>query len=59
MPYIRKSSRELLDKGIIPETSGDLNYLITKLVHLYIVQHGKLSYTILNEVVGVLELPTV
>ena len=63
MPYITPVSREsfvpalnLLKtrieyNGITP---GDLNYLITKIVHMYVEDKG-LSYTFLNDVVGVLE----
>jgi len=51
MPYIPQARRDFIS---IPETSGELNYMITELVNLYIKEHGK-NYTILNDVIGALE----
>lgn len=52
MPYIKKKERcGFFDKV---ERPGKLNYLITMAVHEYILQKG-LSYTTLNEAIGVLE----
>ena len=55
MPYISKELREYLNqnKGA-PNTAGELNYIITKIIDSYINQKG-LSYTTINEVIGVLE----
>ena len=53
MPYIEQKDR-LGVSVMIPETPGELNYLITTLIREYILQKG-LSYGTLNEVVGVLE----
>jgi hypothetical protein len=54
MPYITKADRKKLtfrdDK--FPETSGELNYLITQLANQYLKYKG-LSYTTLNEIMGV------
>jgi cystathionine beta-lyase family protein involved in aluminum resistance len=58
MPYIEKYMRERLvgdyPPSAIPETAGELNFMITVLVDEYIQLHGK-RYDTLNEVIGVLE----
>lgn len=63
MPYIEPVKRasfgpalDLLKTRIEYDgiTPGDLNYLITMIVHMYVEDKG-LSYTFLNDVVGVLE----
>lgn len=54
MPYVKPADRDLLDDGMPPESAGQLNYIITRLCDEYIVSHG-LSYTSVNEVMGVLE----
>ena len=62
MPYIKQSEREnwayplqnistAMEYGVTP---GDLNYIITQIVHSYVNRKG-LNYTHLNDVVGVLE----
>ena len=70
MPYIRKSEREkfqpildsykeLLESGHI--TVGELNYLITRLIDITIYDSvvmepdGRMTYKILNSIMGVLE----
>ncbi len=55
MPYVDAEARERLDGGAPPETPGELNYAITKLVDDYLVRKGGLRYRHLNEVVGVME----
>jgi hypothetical protein len=58
MPYIDEPSREWLEKHFenVPiKTPGQLNYVITKLVHDYVQKNGVLNYTIINEVMGVFE----
>jgi len=55
MPYVTAEARVRLDKGGKPETAGELNYAITRLVDEYLVQKGGLRYAHLNEVIGVLE----
>ena len=55
MPYVNQSAREKLDNGKPPNTPGELNYLITKLVDEYIQSKGALNYTNINESIGVLE----
>ena len=50
MPYILPNKRNQL-----PETAGELNYSLTKMVHEYIVNKGGINYSNINEVIGVLE----
>ena len=54
MPYIRQFARSVLATGGTPDTSGALNYCITKLVDDYLQRAG-LNYASINEVIGVLE----
>lgn len=54
MPYIIQDDRNRIDGGTEPTTAGELNYLITMKIDSYLNQKG-ISYTNLNEVVGVLE----
>lgn len=54
MPYIEQKDR-LGVSVMIPETPGELNYLLTRIVQDYIDERGGVSYAIINEVVGVLE----
>jgi hypothetical protein len=55
MPYVDAEARSRLDGGAKPETPGELNYLITRLVDEYLVRKGGLRYSHLNEAIGVLE----
>ena len=55
MPYVDNKSRTRLDAGSPPETAGELNYLVTKLVDNYLLSKGELRYVNINEVMGVLE----
>lgn len=59
MPYIVKTERKQLDKHIdkILEHMGhvgQLNYVITRLCHKWIIKFGK-RYAYLNAIIGVLE----
>lgn len=54
MPYIKQEDR-LGVSVMIPETPGELNYLLTRVIQDYIDERGGVGYTIINEVVGVLE----
>jgi hypothetical protein len=56
MPYIADNQRrEKLDDGLeTPMNAGELNFKITKLLDNYLYHHG-LSYTTMNEIVGVME----
>lgn len=56
MPYVSQGMRELLDNGTDPMTSGELNYLLTKLVTVFITrQDGGLCYDNINAAIGALE----
>jgi hypothetical protein len=52
MPYIGKNSRDRL-KEDCPVTSGELNYVITKIINEHV--GGRRSYSVYNEIIGVLE----
>jgi len=58
MPYIHPDMRRQIDGDNVFDvtalTSGDLNYILTSLVDSMIDMRG-LSYTTINEIVGVLE----
>lgn len=54
MPYIKSEDRKKLLNGVYkPKTAGELNFLVTTIVDLYLKED--LSYNKINEVVGVLE----
>jgi hypothetical protein len=55
MPYIDREARARLEADGRPETAGELNYAITRLVDRYLVDKGGIRYAHLNEVVGALE----
>ena len=66
MPYIKQEHRKYLDIGIdeligriasLPDFEpGNLNYVITRLLHYYVTFHdGESNYTRYNAAVGVLE----
>ena len=55
MPYIPGDDRQRIDSGGAPETPGELNYAISRLVDDYVARKGGVRYAHLNEVVGVLE----
>jgi hypothetical protein len=55
MPYITADARARLEAGGEPETTGELNYAITRLVDAYLVRKGNIRYANLNEVIGALE----
>ena len=55
MPYIDTNRRKALEQGSEPETAGELNYVVTRLLDQYIVSQGGLKYARINEVIGVLE----
>lgn len=55
MPYITADARVRIDKTGNPETPGELNYAITRLVDAYLIQRGGIRYAHLNEVIGALE----
>ena len=53
MPYIKPNRRDAIHHGSPLQSSGELNYAITRLCIRYINQHG-LSYAVCNAVLGVL-----
>jgi len=55
MPYIAPYQRKQVTESHSPENVGELNFLISKLVHSYLERNGGVSYTALNAVIGVLE----
>jgi hypothetical protein len=44
-----------VDAGGKPDTAGELNYAITRLVDDYLKARGDLRYAHINEVIGALE----
>ena len=55
MPYIETKARERIDGGGAPESAGELNYAVTRLVDADLVAGGGLRYALLNEAIGALE----
>ncbi len=55
MPYIDRAARERLESGEPPVEPGELNYMISRLVDQYLISKEGLSYSNVNEIVGVLE----
>ena len=59
MPYIDTEARDRLAGGGAPESAGELNYALTRLVDDYLsragARDGRLRYAHLNEAIGVLE----
>ncbi len=60
MPYIVPEKRYLMKEIInclfsIDRDAGQLNYIISRICHKYILQASKVNYSLLNEVIGVLE----
>lgn len=54
MPYIDQGIRASLDEGRKPTKTGELNYLITRLVDAFLVMSG-VNYTSINAAIGALE----
>lgn len=57
MPYIKQELRDRLipkDFTPVPETSGELNFVITEMCDSYLAGKGK-NYSNINEVIGALE----
>lgn len=56
MPYIDQASKDVLEHDAHgPNTVGELNYCITKLLLQYVKTQGGASYTTFNAIVGALE----
>jgi hypothetical protein len=56
MPYLEQRAKEMIDAGMTPETSGELNYAITRLIIRYLSVQPKINYEALNSVDGALDL---
>jgi hypothetical protein len=54
MPYVKDEVREALSAGAPATTSGELNYVFTRIAQEYVQVNG-LSYGVLNDVVGALQ----
>ena len=54
MPYIKQEDRDLVEQTNLPMNAGQLNYLITKMIHSYIERAGG-NYQAHNDVIGALE----
>ena len=54
MPYVNRETRDGINSIDDVNYAGELNYFLTRQVVDYIDKHGA-SYTIFNEVLGVLE----
>lgn len=59
MPYIKPERRSIFDETIDSlavriGSEGELNYVITKLVHTWLTEYG-INYAHLNSAIGVLE----
>ena len=54
MPYIYKAKRAaLIEDTRMPQTPGELNYMITIIINNYYKQYG--GYSAINDVLGALE----
>jgi hypothetical protein len=51
MPYISQTARKYMDK---PDTAGEVNYKITRIVDEYLERKG-LMYQHINDMIGALE----
>lgn len=54
MPYIKQERRKSLENVFWPEGSGELNYLLTKTIQVYLKKQGT-NYQTINDIVGALE----
>lgn len=54
MPYISQAQRKHLNSGGSPDNAGELNYLVTILIHRYLAANGA-SFQQMNDIVGALE----
>lgn len=55
MPYVDAEARQRLSQGgwkpalrVVPQTKGELNYVLTKIVLEYVAEHGT-SYAVLSD----------
>ena len=56
MPYIKKERRHpILMHESHPKDAGELNFLVTSIIHNYIRGAERINYSLFNEITGVLE----
>jgi len=58
MPYIKQLDRNKFDdiiEQLNPTTAGELNYIMTSIIHRHVKLNGGVSYSKLNEMIGMLE----
>lgn len=61
MPYIEKNNRKIFDEKLLYlarsiDTTGELNYCITKLIHNILEKNPLIvSYDVFNQMMGVVE----
>lgn len=53
MPYLKKRDRDLIDKGMVPSSKGELNYKVTMEAIAY-VQRAGVSYSNISEAISAL-----
>jgi hypothetical protein len=54
MPYIAESHRQYLEDGGSPKSVGELNYIISTAVAMWMITNG-LSYATINGAMGAME----
>jgi hypothetical protein len=54
MPYLNEGIRASLKDGRVPREAGELNYLVTRLCDIFLMETG-LSYKNINQAIGALE----
>lgn len=60
MPYIKQEDRARVDIDGMARGPGELNYQISELVDVYILDHmnrgGKVNYELMNQIAGAMHL---
>jgi len=54
MPYIKEENKWRLNRGGLPSTPGELNYVLTEEALSYLRDKGE-SYQVYNDIIGALE----
>ena len=55
MPYIKQFRRkDIIEGEFLAKSAGELNWMLTEVLSMYIKAHG-LSYQTINDIVGALE----
>jgi hypothetical protein len=55
MPYINPKTRSVFEPDVEPITEGQLNYMIMRIIDRFMASHPKMTYAVINKVIGVLE----